>query len=158
MPKQDKNRIRAFKYYIDRLILKFLLRKCLPLDNIALAQFNLTVTLLIFWCQFNSSSILTPRYFTESVAYNLSPFNFGFKVVFECFLIDLNRTTSILLTLKQILSARSKYERYFKSLVSYLFIFLIELLKFKRFVSSANWWTLSKWDHLCKLEKVVVPV
>ena len=69
----------------------FLWTKCLTLDNIALALFNLTATSLICWCQFKFSSILMPGYFTEFVVYNLLPFNFSFKVVSVCFLIDLKK-------------------------------------------------------------------
>ena len=106
------------------------------------ALFNLTATLLICCSQFKFSSILMQRYFAEFVVYNLLPFNFKFKVAFVYFLIDLKRTTSVLSTSRQVLLTLSQYERYFKSWPTWLFIFLIELLKFKRFVSSAKWRTL----------------
>ena len=77
------------------------------LDNIALALFNLTATLLICSCQFKFSSILMPRYFTK--------FYFNFKVASVCFFIDVKRTTSVLLKLRQILLALSQYEGNFKS-------------------------------------------
>ena len=120
----------------------FLSTKCHTLDNIALALFNLTATLLVCWFQFKFSSILTPKHFTESVSYFLLLFNFSFKVVSVCFLVDLKMTTSVLLTLNQILLTLSQYERCFKSWPTCLFRFLIGLLKFKRFVSSAKLWTL----------------
>ena len=141
--KQDRNWISAIQKLHDRLISKFFLStKCLTLDNIALAvSFHSDIINLLM-------PILMPRYFNEFVVYNILPFNFSLKVVSVCFLIDLKRTTTALLTLRQILWALSQYERYFKSWPTYLFIFLKEL-KFKRFVSSAKWWTLqyyiAKW-------------
>ena len=56
-----------------------------------------------------------PRYFTEFVVYDLLPFNFSFKVVSVYFLIDLKKTTSVLLTLRETLLALKQYERFFKS-------------------------------------------
>ena len=138
MPKQDRNIISVIQKLHDRLILIFSLwTKFLTLDNIALALFNLTATLLICSCQFKFSSILMPRYFTEFVVYNLLPFNFNFKVASVCFLTDLKRTTSVLLKLRQILLALSQFERYFKSWPTCLFTFLMELLKF--------WW-ITDWS------------
>ena len=87
----------------------------LTLDNIALALFNLTATLLICSCQFKFSSILMPIYFTQFVVYNLLPFSLNFKVASACFLIDLKMTTSVLLTLRKILLVLSQCERYFMS-------------------------------------------
>ena len=103
-----------FQKLHDRLISKyFLSRKYLTLDNIGLAPFNSTATLLNHWCQSKFSPILLPRYFTEFLEYNLLPCNFCFKVVSVCFFIDLKRETSVLLTLTQILLSLSQYERYF---------------------------------------------
>ena len=70
-----------------------------------------------------------PRDFPESVVNNLLQFNFSFKVVSACFVINLRNASSTLLTLGQILRALSQYEIYLTSRLTSLFIFLIELLK-----------------------------
>ena len=62
------------------------------------------------------SSMLMQRHFTEFVVHDLLPFNISFKVVSVCFRIDFKRTTSVLLTFRQIPLALSQYERYCKSL------------------------------------------
>ena len=49
MPKQDRNRITVIQKLYDILISKFFLStKCLTLDNVALALFNLTGTYQFF--------------------------------------------------------------------------------------------------------------
>ena len=84
--KQDRNRISAIQKIACQIDFKvFLSTQCLTLDNLALAvSFNSKIINLLI-------PILMPRYFTEFVVYNLLPFNFSFKVVSVCFLIDLKK-------------------------------------------------------------------
>ena len=87
-------------------------------------------------------SIFTPRYLTLSVGHGLLPHNFIFKSPSSFFYLDLNITISVFLTLSEILFAFNQSTRCFKSLLTCLFSFLIELLRHNRFVSSAKCWTL----------------
>ena len=69
----------------------------------------------------------------------LFPHIFIFKSKSSCFFFLLKIMTSVLATLREILFACSHWIRNLRSLLTTLFIFLIESLMFNRQVSSANW-------------------
>ena len=96
----------------------------------------------MWYCQLRFASILTPKYLTLSVGYSLLPHNLIFKSPSNFFCLDLKITISVFFTLSEILFAFNQLTRCFKSALTSLFSFLIELLRHKRLVSSAKWWTL----------------
>ena len=100
---------------------------------------------LIWYCQLKFESIFTPRYLALSVGYSLLPHNFIFKSPSSFFCLDLKITFSVFFTLSEILSAFNQLARCFKSALTSLFSFFIELLRHKRLVSSAQWWTLQNF-------------
>ena len=112
--------------------------KCLILESITFALLSLADIPSMCAFQVKCSSIFTPRYFTELVGYNLFPLSLSFKPKSSCFFADLNRTSSVLLTLRHILFALSQLLKVYKSLLTCLLMTLIEPLKFIRFVSSAK--------------------
>ena len=98
------------------------------------------------WCyQISLVSIFTPRYLTILVGYSLLPHNFIFKSPSSLFCLDLKITISVFLTLSEILFAFNQLTRCFKSALTSLFSFLIELLWHNRLVPSAKWWTLQNF-------------
>ena len=98
------------------------------------------------WCrQVRLVSIFTPRYLTLSVGYSLLPHNFIFKSPSSFFCLDLKITISVFFTLSEILFAFNQLTRCFKSALTCLFSFLIELLRHNRLVSSAKWSTLQNF-------------
>ena len=114
----------------------------LILKRRTLALFSLLESPLTWYCQLRFVSIFTPRYLTLSVGYSLLPLNFIFKSPSNFFCLDLKITISVFFTLSEILFAFNQLTRCFKSALTSLFSFLIELLRHKRLVSSAKWWTL----------------
>ena len=112
-----------------------------------LAIFSLTERSLTWNCQLRSrsASILTPRYFTLPVEYSFLPHCLTFKSPSNFFCLDLKITISDFLTLSEILFAFSQLTSCFKSALTSLFSFLIELLRHNKLVSSANWWTLQNF-------------
>ena len=91
------------------------------------------------------SSILTPKYLTLSVGKSLLQVNFNFILPSNCFCLDLKITSSVFLTLSEILLALSQYNRFFKSILTSLLSFLIDLPKYNKLVSSAKWCTLQNF-------------
>ena len=100
---------------------------------------------LTWCCQVKFVSIFTPRYLTLWVGYSLLPHNFIFKPLSSFFCLDLKITISVFFTLSEILFAFNQLTRCFKSALTSLFSFLIELLWHNRLVSSAKWWTLQNF-------------
>ena len=82
------------------------------------------------------------KYLTLSVGYSLLPYNLIFKLPSNFLCLDLKITITVFVTLTEILFAFNQFARCFKSVLTSLFSFLIELLKHKRLVSSAKWCTL----------------
>ena len=97
---------------------------------------------LTWYCQLRFVSIFTPNYLTLSVEYSLLPHNLIFKSPSNFLCLDLKITISVFFTLSEILFAFNQFTRYFKSALTSLFSFLMELLRHKRLVLSTKWWTL----------------
>ena len=114
----------------------------LILKKRALALFSLMHRSLAWCCQVRFVSIFAPRYLTLLVRYNLLQRNFIFKSTSSFFCLDLKITISVFFTLNEILFAFNQLTGCFKSALTCLFSFLIELLRHDRLVSSAKWWTL----------------
>ena len=72
-------------------------------------------------------------------------YNLIFKSPSNFFCLNLKITISVFLTLREILFAFNQLTRCFKSALTSLFNFLMELLRHKRLVSSAKWWTLQNF-------------
>ena len=117
----------------------------LNLNSRAFALFDLMERSSTWYFQLRFVSICTPRYLTLSVGYNLLPHNFIFESPSNFFCLDLKTTISVLFTFSEILFAFNQLSRCFKSSLTSLFSFLIELLRHKRLVSSAKWWTLQSF-------------
>ena len=118
----------------------------LMLKRRALALFSLTERSLSWYCQLSFVSIFTPRYLTLSVEYiYLLPLNFIFKSLLNFFCLDLKLPFQFCFTLSEILFAFNQLTRCFKSALTSLFSFLIELPRHNRLVSSAKWWTLQNF-------------
>ena len=100
----------------------------------AFAQFNIVAVALTRLFHFNLLSILTPRYFTESVGYNLFPFNFKFILSS----LGLKIISSVFETFNEIFLALSQFVRFFRSIFKSLFNLFSDLLVIRRFVSSAK--------------------
>ena len=107
--------------------------------------FSLINRSLTWYCQLRVLSIFKPRYLTLSVGYSLLPHTFISKSHSNFFYLDLKITISVFFTLSEILFAFNQLTRCFKSALTSLFSFLIELLRPKRLVSSAKWWTLQNF-------------
>ena len=60
-------------------------------------------------------SILTPKYLTLAVAKSLLRLNFNFISPSNCLRLDLKTTSSVFLTLSEILFALSQYNKFFRS-------------------------------------------
>ena len=110
-----------------------------------MALFSLTERSLTWHCQLRFTSILTPRYFTLSVGCSLLPHSLTFKSSSNFFYLDLKITIPVFFTLSEILLAFSQFTSCFKSALTSLFSFLIELLRHNKIVSSAKWWTLQNF-------------
>ena len=110
----------------------------LILKRRALALFSLMERSFTWCCQVRFASIFTPRYLTLSVGYS-------FKSTSSFCCLDLKITISVFFTLSEILFAFNQLTRCFKSALTCLFSFLIELLRHNRLVSSAKWWTLQNF-------------
>ena len=54
------------------------------------------------------------------------------------------------MTFKENLFALSELDKFFKSVLISLLSFLMELVRNKRLVSSAKWWTLQNFIAVCK--------
>ena len=117
----------------------------LSLNRKAFVQFNLMERSLTWYCQLRFVAIFTCRYLTLSVRYNLLPHNFIFTSLSSFFYLDLRITISVFFTMSEILFAFNQLTSCFKSALTSLFSFLIELLRHKRLVSSAKWWTLQNF-------------
>ena len=87
----------------------------------AFAWFNFVAVALTWLLQFNLLSILTSRYFTESVGYNHFPFNFIFILKCRGFLLGLKKISSVFETFNEILLALSQFVRFFRSIFKSLF-------------------------------------
>ena len=117
----------------------------LILKRSTFALFNLMDRSLTWYCQLRALSIFTSRYLTLSVGYSLLPHNFIFKSPSNFFWLDLKITISVFFMLSEIIFAFNQLTRCFKSVLTSLFSFLIELLRYKILVSSAKWWTLQNF-------------
>ena len=102
VPKQVKNNRNGFQILHDILI------KCLNLDKMPFGLFNLIAISEICCFHLRFPSMFIPRYFTEFVRQNLFLLGFSFNGTSVSFHNDLNKTTSILLTFRQILFAFSQ--------------------------------------------------
>ena len=109
------------------------------------ALFSLMERSLTWYCQLRFISIFTSRYLTSSVGHNLLPHDFIFKSHWNFFCLDLEITISVFFMLSEILFEFNQLNRCFKSALTSLFSFLIELFRHERLVSSARWWTLKKF-------------
>ena len=117
---------------MDRNILR--LTNFLILERSALALFSLIERSLTSHCQLRFVPIFTPKYLTLSVGYSLLPHNLIFKSPSNFFYLDLKITISVFLTLREILFAFNLLTRCFKSALTSLFKFLMELLRHKKLV------------------------
>ena len=116
------------------------------MERRALALFSLMERSLTWHCQLRFVSIFTPWYLTISLRYSLLPYNFIVKSPSNFFCLDLKITISVFVfKLSKILFAFNQLTRCFKSALTSLFSFLIGLLKYKRLVLSAKWWTLQNF-------------
>ena len=111
----------------------------LILKRRALVLFSLMERSLTLYCQLSFVSIFTPRYLTLSVEYSLLPHSLIFKSPSNFLCLDSKITISVFFILHEILFAFNQLARCFKSALTSLFSFLIELLRHKRLVSSAKW-------------------
>ena len=117
----------------------------LILKRKALALFSLMGRSLTWNCKVKFASIFTPKYLTLSVWYSLLPHNFIFKSPSNFFCLDLKITISVFFTLSEILFAFNQLTRCFKSALTNLFSFLIELLRHNKLVPLTKWWTLQNF-------------
>ena len=78
------------------------------------------------------------------VVYCLLLHNFISKSPWNLFCLDLKITISVFFTLHEILFPFNQLSRCFKSALTSLFSFLIELLRHNRLLSPAKWWTFAK--------------
>ena len=101
----------------------------LILKRRALALFSLMERLLTWYCQLRFVSIFTPKYLTISVGYSLLPYNLIFKSPSSFFCLDLKITISVFFTLSEILFAFNHFAWCFKSALTHLFSFSLELLR-----------------------------
>ena len=76
-----------------------------------------------------------------SVGYSPSPLNFIFKSLSNFFCFNLKISISVFLHWVNFLFAFNQLTRRFKSALTSLFRFLIELLRYNRLVSPAKWLT-----------------
>ena len=113
----------------------------LILKRRVLALFSLMKRSLTWHCQVRFESILSPRYFIFSVGYSVLPHSLIFKSSSNLFFLDLKIIISVFLTLSEILFSLSQLNRCFKSALTSLFSFSIELLRHNKLVSSAKCWT-----------------
>ena len=113
----------------------------LILKRRALVQFSLMERSLTWCCQLRLVSIFTPRHLTLSVGCNLLPHDFIFKLPSNFFCLDFKDYHFSFFTLSEVLFAFNQLTRCFKSPLTSLCSFLIELLRHNRLVSSAKWWT-----------------
>ena len=90
--------------------------KCLILEGITFALLSLADILSMCGFQVKGSSIFTPKHFTEFSGYSLFPLSLNFKPKSSCFLADLNRITSVFLTLRHFLFELSQLLKFLKSL------------------------------------------
>ena len=127
--------------------LNFLRQTCfLILKRRALAAFSLIEKLLTWYCQLRFVSIFTPRYLIHSVGHSLLPHNLILKSPSNFFYLDLKITILFYFFYILIFTfAFNQLTRCFKSALTSLFNFLIELLRHKRLLSSAKWWTLQNF-------------
>ena len=117
----------------------------LILKRIALALFSVTERSLTWHCQLRFASILTPRYLRVSAGYSLLPHSPTFKSPSNFFCLDLKIIVSVFFNFEWNLSECSQLTSCFKSTLTSLFSFLIELLRHNKSVSSAKWWTLQNF-------------
>ena len=110
-----------FKLGIIYSFKNIILANSLTFQSMTFAQFNFVAVALTWLFQFNLLSILTPRYFTESVVYNHFPFNFIFMLKCRGFLLGLKKISSVFETFNEILLALSQFVRFFRSIFKSLF-------------------------------------
>ena len=110
-----------------------------------MALFSLTERSLTWNCQLRFASILTSRYFTLFVGYSHLQHSLTFKWRSNFFCLDLKTTVSVFQAMSEVSFAFSQLTSCFKSTLTSLFSFLIELLRHNKLVSSANWWTLQNF-------------
>ena len=75
---------------------------------------------------------------------------FKFINTFICFPSGFNNNSFSFLTFKEILFALSQLDKFFKSILISSLSFLIELVRNKKLVSSAKWWTMQNFIAVCK--------
>ena len=91
-------------------------------------------------------SIFTSKYLiTLSIGYSFLPHNLIFKSPSKFLCLDLKITISVFLTLSESLFAFSQFAKCFKSKLTSLFSFLIELLRHKRLVLKSEVKVKEKW-------------
>ena len=121
-----------------------------------MALFSLTERSLTWNCQLRFASILTSRYFTLFVGYSHLQHSLTFKWRSNFFCLDLKITVSVFQAMSEVSFAFSQLTSCFKSTLTSLFSFLIELLRHNKFVSSAKWWTFQNfiaWLRSCLYTK-----
>ena len=105
----------------------------------ALVLTSFTQRWLTWVAQFKYLSKYTPIYFTWGYGYNFLPHIFNFRSVSKSLPLVLKITTSVLVTLREILLALSQCRRLFKSLFTDLFICFIDYFALSKQVSSPKW-------------------
>ena len=102
----------------------------------AFARFHFVAVALTWLFQFNLLSILTPGYLTESVGYNLFPFNFIVTLKSRGFLLGLKIKSYVSETFNDIFSVLIQFVKVFRSIFKSLFNLFGDLLTIRRFVLS----------------------
>ena len=121
------------------------LTKFLILKRRAFALFS-CITISETWCfQFKFLSTLMPRYLTESVRKSCLLFSLTLTSLSNFFLWCLKITNSVFCKFREILFAIKQSVKFFISRFPYLLSLVIDSLKWRRFVSSAKWWTLQNF-------------
>ena len=110
----------------------------LILKRRTLALFSLRDRSFPWYCQLSFVSILTPSYLTLSIGYSLLPHNLIFKSPSNFFCLNLKITTLVFFYIELNFIAFNQLTRCFKSALTSLFSFLIELLRHKRLLSLAK--------------------
>ena len=117
----------------------FALTKSRTLKSMTFARFSFVAMALKRIFQFNLLSVLTPRYLTKSVGYNLCPFSLIFMLKSRGFHLGLKIISFVFETFSEILLALSQFVRFLRSIFKSLFNIFSDLLKISKFVSSEKW-------------------
>lgn len=121
-----------------------------------MALFNLIAMWLIWGFQVSSGLRNTPRYLIQSLGKSLAQLIYFEMILFKDFWECWKIINSVLDLLEQILLELNQLHNNFKSISTCFANCFRDLLKCRRFVSSAKWWTCeNQWygqDHLYKWE------